>query len=155
MSHVTVRRRGVIKEVTAISNKDMLLQLIAAFGVCVVSSVRKRFPAGQNRYQNGSKVLHSVQTLKKLDAMNSIIVLLEELTPSCQISYLFRRTTRGVDLRYEPYLKKLIVSICYIEMKSTDSQVASFYSNYAVEKMLKQQRSGSTQSLKRLIVCLL
>ena len=60
------------------------LQLVAAFGACVASSVRKRFPAGSRRFETGT-VSYARRSLKINHILNSLLILREVNVPNSDV----------------------------------------------------------------------
>ena len=68
-----MKKKGVEKEVIVLANNDVFLRLVAEFGACMASSVRKRFPAGSRRFENGA-VSYMIRILKTNNVLNSLLI---------------------------------------------------------------------------------
>ena len=137
LSQVTIKKKGVEKEVIVVANNAMFVQLIQAFGTCVASSVRKRFPTGDPRFGKGENVTFSRRSLKTNHVLNSLLILRNINVPNSDVQYKYRQTARGVDVCYNPFLKKITVYVRYQNLKAIDPHASLFYSNYNVERAVE------------------
>ena len=119
LSQETVARKTTRKECILIENKEMFEQLIQAFGKCVVTTVRKRFPA--------SKAIPPIQKLTSNDVLNSIICLNKVTTPNSDIEYRYRNDERGFEFRYEYETKKLFIYVRYEKTVASNEELYQFY----------------------------
>lgn len=124
----TIRNKNVTKEIITIENADMLQQLISAFGICVCSTVRKRFPPGA-KVPSGRKNSQAVEQLKATNHVNSILVLSQVQTDNADIEYSYRKSTRGVDFRFDSTSRKFSLAVRYSMLDSTDDILKNFYSS--------------------------
>ena len=140
LSQETVKRTHVQKEVILIENAAMLQELIDAFGTCVCSTVRSRFPRGPSL--RGTRVGHTVNNLKTDTFVNSFIELTLNDDSNESIEFNLRKKTRGVDIRYDFAARKLTVTVRYSKLKSTDTIIRSFYQDAIIEAAEPRPRSN-------------
>ena len=133
LSKETIKQSKVSKQVISVENSNMLNQLIRAFGTCVCSTVRSRWPCGR-KISRGDTRSHAVQNLQKKKYINSVIGLSLIDTPNAEIEYVYRKKTIGVDFRYDPSLKKFTLAVRYAKIDSGDDIIRSFYSNIVLEE---------------------
>ena len=64
----------------------------------------------------------------------SLIVLGDFRIANSEVEYKYRQLLQGADFRCDQSLNKLTVFIRYERLVTSDERVASFYSNYTVER---------------------
>ena len=106
----------------------MLKQLIGAFGTCVCSTVRERFPSCA-KFPPGENQSKAVRNLKKKSYVNSILELSLVEKENHEVEYTYWKRHLGVYIRYYFELKKLTVIVCYAKLDSTDALLHDFYTN--------------------------
>ena len=124
----TMKRSKVKKEIITIENSEMFAQLISAFGKCVCSTVRERFPRGP-RLRRGMTQDQAVNNLNIHSHVNSLIELSGVNKENSEVNYSIRKSTRGVDMRYDPFSKKFTLAIRYSKFATTADIIKNFYSN--------------------------
>ena len=115
----TIPSKQARKEYLLIENESMFDQFVDAFGVCVVSTVRKRFPT--------VKSTPPVSNLTSVDVLNSLICLKKVSTLNSEIEYKHRTSERGIIFRYEYHTSKLYIHVRYEKCDSTEREVFDFY----------------------------
>ena len=125
LTQVTIWKKSK-KEIITVENRFMLAQLMDAFGVCVVSTVRERFPSGARlRLTDGFGEI--TRRLTSVDLLNSIMELHDHTVPNCDVQYAYRKRTRGIDFWYDPAARKLQLCIRYARVEADDGKVFDFY----------------------------
>ena len=82
-----------------IENADILNQFIGAFGVCICSTVRERFPKSQT-FSPGATQSQAISNLTATSYVNSILELSLVTKENHEAGYSYQKTQRGVDLWY-------------------------------------------------------
>ena len=126
----TIRKKNQEREVIVIENSNMLQQLILAFGTCVVSTVRSRFPSGA-KVRQGATQTQVVNKLKTTEYVNSLLELSLEEKDNCDVTHSYRKATRGVDFCYNFGAKKFTLAVRYSMLDADDDLIKSFYTNMA------------------------
>ena len=150
LSQETVKRVRVDKEVILVENALMLQQLINAFGTCICSTVRSRFPPGP-KVSRGAGVGHSVKHLKTDSFVNSFIELTLNDISNANVEFNLRKKSRGVDIRYDFGARKLAVVVRYDKLKSTDVMIRSFYEDVVIEAAEPQRPRPAPEDYSHLI----
>ena len=129
-----------------IENADMLYQLIGAFGMCVCSTVRERFPKGQE-FARGATQSQAIGNLKTTSHVNSILELSFVTKENNEVEYSYQKKQRGVDLRYDFEINRFTAAVWYVKLDSTDPILQDFYTNLQYDDESPQERSQETSDI--------